>query len=148
MGQAAEKEGGRVWPNAVDGRNPDGTANPEGEGADLDPDSTENDDEGQAAVASPPPPDPAIMKRVNEASESIKQLKDQRSEINSKISAEIEGLEALGINRHAFRFYMRYLDMSDTQRSGLDLSLILCRQAGGIPVQTDWVGESEPDEAA
>lgn len=107
----------------------------------MNPESTENTDGG--GVTATPKPNDVINKAVSKAVDDIKKLKDERSGINSKISAIIEDLESKGINRHSFRYAMRVLEMSEDQRAGLDLSYLLVRQATGLPVQSDWIDESQ-----
>lgn len=107
-------------------------------GGALDPDDMNNNEPG-GGVAVPPKPSPDINKKIAAAVSKIDTLKKQRSEINSKISAEIEAVEALGINRHAFRHAMRYAEMSPEQRQGLDLSYATTRAAIELPLQIDWI---------
>jgi len=107
----------------------------------MNPESTENTDGGGVKVT--PQPNDVINQAVRKAIEDIETLKAERKNINSQISAIIEALEAKGINRHSFRYTMRVLEMSEDQRGGLDLSYLLCRQATGMPVQSDWVNETE-----
>ena len=107
----------------------------------MNPESTENTDGGGVVVT--PPPNDVINAAVRKAVEDIETLKAERKKINSQISAIIEDLEAKGINRHSFRYTMRVLEMSEDQRGGLDLSYLLCRQATGMPVQQDWIDETE-----
>ena len=108
------------------------------------PESTENND-GGGGVSVTPRPNDVINKAVTKAVEDIKTLKEERSAINSKISAIIEDLESKGINRHSFRYTMRVLEMSEDQRGGLDLSYMLCRQAVGMEIQVDWIDEQKVD---
>ena len=107
----------------------------------MNPESTENTDGGGVTVT--PKPNDVINKAIEKAVEDIDKLKAERKAINSKISAIIEDLESKGINRHSFRYAMRVLEMSEDQRAGLDLSYLLCRQATGMPLQSDWIDETE-----
>lgn len=93
-----------------------------------------------------PRPETKVNRKIMDAITQINSLKAERKEINSKISAIIEGLEADGINRHAFRYTMHYLSLAEDKREGLDLSYVLCRTACGAPVQMDWIEESNGSE--
>ena len=108
-------------------------------GSDKNPESTENTDGGGVAVT--PRPNDVINQSVTKAVDDINALKEERAVINSRIRVIIEELESKGINRHAFRYAMRVLEMSKDQRAGLDLSYMLCRHATGLPVQSDWIDE-------
>ena len=110
-------------------------------GGKLDPESTENTDGGGVKVT--PQANDVINRAITKGVEDIKKLKEERAAVNSKIAAIIEDLDAKGVNRHAFRYNMRVLDMAEDQRGGLDLSYLLCRQATGQPFQQDWIDESE-----
>lgn len=110
-------------------------------GGKLDPENVDNDDGGGVELT--PQPNDVINQAVRKAVEDIETLKAERKNINSQISAIIEDLEAKGVNRHSFRYTMRVLEMSEDQRGGLDLSYLLCRQATGMPLQSDWINETE-----
>jgi len=108
-------------------------------GGALDPEDIENEDE--AGTVAVPQPNDVINQAIMNAMNEIKTLVSERSAINAKITAVIEGLEAKGVNRHAFRYAMKVEGMDETQRSSLDLSYVLSRTAMDIPVQTDWIQE-------
>lgn len=74
---------------------------------------------------------------VVNAVSAIQGYKSKRGSINSDIAAIIEDLEAQGINRHALRSVIRYVEMSETQRNGFDFAYELVREAMGEPLQPD-----------
>lgn len=78
-----------------------------------------------------------IRKAIEKAAGEIGELKKQREAINADIASKIEKLEALGINRHAFRFAMKYLDSNDATREGFDIGYQLSREALGVAIQGD-----------
>lgn len=90
-----------------------------------------------------PRPDEIFLARIKKAAEEMDNLDAKAKEINAKRSAIIEGLESKGVNRHAFRYARQVLGMKECKREGLDLSYMLCRQAMGLPVQTDWLDDSQ-----
>ena len=118
-------------------------------GGKLDPDhkpedvNNTGDGEGVRVV---PQPNDLVNRKIKKAIADIDALKSERSAINAKISAIIESLEADGINRHSFRYTMLVLGMKESQRQGLDLSYLLCRQATDLPMQQDWIKEQEKGE--
>lgn len=78
-----------------------------------------------------------LEKQIAEAAARISELKKDRAAINQDIAAVIETLEANGINRHAFRFALRYWESNETTREGFDIGYELARQALGVPLQGD-----------
>jgi len=121
----------------------DGTVGGALDQMDKNPESTENNDGGSGGVAVTPRPNDVINRAITKAVADIKQLKDERSGINSKISVIIEDLESKGVNRHSFRYAMKVEAMSVEQRAGLDLSYLLCRMATGLPLQSDWIDDQD-----
>lgn len=130
-------------PNAAEIQHPDEPVNTpwedEGQGV---PNDEGNDDE---TPKGPPPPNPKVVKKVEGIINDMKTLEAQRKEINDKISALIEGAEAMGINRHALRAAKQYGEMSERKREAYDLSYTLARLAVGMPIQTDWVADNRDD---
>lgn len=110
--------------------------------ANGDPMSTEVNDDGKT-IASVPKPNDEINKIILKAIDEINEHKAVASSANAEIRAVIENLEAKGVNRHAFRYACKVLEMNDDQRQGLDLSYMLVRQAGGAAVQTDWLDDKK-----
>lgn len=78
-----------------------------------------------------------IKAAIFDAAEKIASHKKTREAINAEIAAEIEKLEALGINRHAFRFAMKYLESNKVTREGFDIGYQLSREALGVALQAD-----------
>ena len=78
-----------------------------------------------------------IRKAIEKAAAKIGDLKKQREAINQEIAAKIEALEALGVNRHAFRFAMKYWESNDATREGFDIGYQLSREALGVAIQGD-----------
>ena len=78
--------------------------------------------------------------------DKIKSLKGDREATNADISAIIEELEAKGVNRHAFRKALAYMDMDPEQRRNFDFAYELVRESIGLPVQADLFEET-PAEA-
>jgi len=107
-----------------------------GKSGEVDPESTENIDDGRG-LTTKAQRGPELNKKIADAVETINELKAQRSLINAQITAVIEDVEAQGINRHAFRFAMKFLEMATEQREGLDFSLAVARSAMGQPMQAE-----------
>ncbi len=106
----------------------------------------EEGDEKRTPSASDPKLDQAIAK----AFATIDQLVEERAEINAKIAAEVQTLEAqFGLNRHAVRYVLQYRKMAEDKRETLDLSYFIARRAAGAPVQSDMFLSSaaKPDAA-
>lgn len=78
-----------------------------------------------------------IHERVSKARDSIIKWKKERSEINSKIKAEMEGIESLGLRKGSFRQALAYFEADADGRANLDESLLICREGMGVPVKGD-----------
>jgi hypothetical protein len=61
----------------------------------------------------------------------------QREDINAQIKAEKTGLEADGINGHAFKAVMAFRKLSEDQQVNYDLTNQVLRRAIKAPVQMD-----------
>ncbi|MCF6278419.1 MAG: hypothetical protein L3J16_06710 [Anaerolineales bacterium] len=147
--KALEKVGSSTFPGAVNGSvggplDPGGVKNQSASSDDDidDPMSTENKSDANQTVKVPKPND-EINGLILSAIEEISGHKAVASAANAEIKAVIEILEAKGVNRHAFRYACKVLEMNDSQREGLDLSYMLVRQAGGAAVQTDWLDDKK-----
>ena len=70
-----------------------------------------------------------------EAHEEITQLKKDRQEINAKIKAVRERMEAKGITKTAFDAAMSYVEMSPERREGFDTAYLIAREGLGAPVK-------------
>lgn len=123
---------GQVFPDAMDGTVPK---------------SQQKAETSEEVKASVPRPSKDINKVITAAIEKISGLELQRETINSQIKAVVEDLESRGINRHAFRYAVRVMKMSESKREGYDLSYMLVRQAADQPLQQDWLdGDGESSE--
>lgn len=86
---------------------------------------------------------------IRTAYDEIEQLKKERGEINAKIKAKRENMEALGITKSAFDDAMSYINSTPEKREGYDTAYIIAREALGAPVkgaQADLFGEAVKEE--
>lgn len=65
----------------------------------------------------------------------IEQWKKERGEINAKIKAERESMEAKGMTKDAFDDAMAYVNSTPEKREGYDTAYLICREALGAPVK-------------
>lgn len=84
------------------------------------------------------------------AIEAIKGFRAEREDTNAGIEAVITGLEAMGLNRHAFKMALKYSEMDENQRKNFDFAYNLVREAIGQPLQPDLFEEADdhPDPDA
>ncbi len=90
----------------------------------------------------------AAVKAIEKIIEKIQGYKDERENSNAKIEAEIAGLEAMGVNRHAFKMALKYSEMDENQRKNFDFAYNLVREAIGQPLQPDLFEEPPTSTAA
>lgn len=83
---------------------------------------------------------PEVRSAVAQAFERIKELEDQRRDINAQIKAEREGLVSRGLNKQALKDAERYCKLDETQRQGYDESLAISRKAMSLPIQPGLFG--------
>jgi hypothetical protein len=67
--------------------------------------------------------------------DKIEQWKKDRQEINAKIKAERERINAKGIVKIAFDAAMSYVNMDPERQEGYDTAYIIAREALGKPVK-------------
>lgn len=95
------------------------------------------DDKAQGGEAVRVVDSPDLRRAILDAHNKIEQWETQRAALNANISAEIEALDAWGINREAFRYARKVMGMKETKKLALDQSYAICRGALGYPVQGD-----------
>lgn len=118
-----------------------------------------NDIEFDDSPLPPPPQDnkTAIMggnikglkENIKHSYDEIEQLKKERQEINAKIKAIRESMEAQGITKTAFDAAMSYVNMDPDRREGFDTAYIIAREGLGSPVkgaQIDLFGNAVTDD--
>lgn len=84
-----------------------------------------------------------VLAACASAIEKIKAKEAERKRINDEISAIREGVKARGINMHSFRVALAYSKMDTVQRDGFDDSLVIVREAIGLPIQPALFTEAE-----
>ena len=82
-------------------------------------------------------PDQDFLDYVEASFSTIDQLMLERSEINDKIAAEKAGLEAKGLNKHAFKAVLAFRKLNEDQQENYDLTNQLLRRAIRAPVQLE-----------
>ncbi len=78
-----------------------------------------------------------VKEAIKDAIGQVRQLKNDRSDINADMQAVREKLNALGIPKAAFDMAMKYIDMDADKREGFDIAYALVREVGGLPLQED-----------
>lgn len=81
-------------------------------------------------------PDKEVLEKILELVQRMDALDAQAREINAARSLVREEVENLGVNRHAFAFVRRFWNFDERQRDGFDLSLVICRHAVGLPLES------------
>lgn len=84
-----------------------------------------------------------LKKKVAKAIQSVKSLKEERTETNAAIAEVRASMEAAGIHKAAFDMAMRYLAWEPEKREGFDLAYAICREAGGLPMAEDLFAAAE-----
>lgn len=87
----------------------------------------------------------SLRMHIKDKVDRIRSLKNDREGTNADISAIIEELEAKGVNRHAFRKALAYMDMDPQQRRNFDFAYELVRESIGLPIQADLFEEPKGD---
>jgi len=79
----------------------------------------------------------AIKDEIKSQVDLILAAENKRSEANADIAAARAKIESLGIAKKALAWAMAYSKLDVDQRSGIDLSFTIVREAIGLPVQAD-----------
>ena len=105
-----------------------------GQGEDEGPGIQQPQTEARSMLAQP---DQDFLDYVEASFSTIDQLMLERSEINDKIAAEKAGLEAKGLNKHAFKAVLAFRKLNEDQQENYDLTNQLLRRAIRAPVQLE-----------
>lgn len=78
-----------------------------------------------------------LKKEIADALAKMKDLKNDRADVNEEMGSIRARLEAKGIPKKAFAMAQQYINMDPDDREGFDIAYALCREAGGLPMQED-----------
>lgn len=81
--------------------------------------------------------DPDFMDKLREGAEKIAVIQGKRKELNASIAEVMATFENDGLNRHAVKAAIKFVDMNETEQENYDLSYTVMRKALGQPVQGD-----------
>jgi uncharacterized protein (UPF0335 family) len=89
----------------------------------------------------------ALKKHIKDGVDKIEKFKEQRSNLNDKISEVRTALAAEGIPKKALDMALSYMNMEPDKREGFDLAYTIVREAIGLKMEPDLfdqVGGAEP----
>ena len=78
-----------------------------------------------------------LQKAAFEAIQEITNLEKSRSEVNAKIQAIRERLEAKGISKKSLAVALMVSKMNEDHLDGFDTAYLICRKAINLPVQSE-----------
>lgn len=78
---------------------------------------------------------------IRDAFKTIDQLGKDRDAINQKVQATREDLYAKGIPKEAFDLARNYANWPEDKRRNFDLAFAICREAVGMPMQSDFLDQ-------
>lgn len=84
-----------------------------------------------------------LKKDISEALGKLKQLRNERSDVNADMASIRADLESKGIPKKALAAAITYMNMDPEDREGFDLAYALVREAGGLPLQEDLFQAAE-----
>lgn len=80
-----------------------------------------------------------LNKDIEKAFSDIDTLAKDRDAINQKVQAVREDLYAKGIPKEAFDLARNYKEWPEDKRRNFDLAFAICREAVGMPMQSDFL---------
>ncbi len=90
----------------------------------------------------------SIRKDILAAYTKVKKLREQRGDINSKISETRASLEPLGVPKEAFDNALSYMNWDQDKRQGYDFAYALCREGMGMPIHADLFNDAAATQNA
>lgn len=90
--------------------------------------------------------DPDFMDKLREGADKIAEIQGKRKELNASIAEVMATFENDGLNRHAVKAAIKFIDMNETDQENYDLSYTVMRKALGQPVQGDLFEASVASE--
>lgn len=81
--------------------------------------------------------DQTFLNRLADARARLNQLSLDSKKINDERSSIYSGMQSDGLNANAVKMAIRYVDMTDEQKTNFDLSYAVARRAFGEPLQDD-----------
>jgi len=81
--------------------------------------------------------DPDFMQKLTDGAAKIARIAGERKELNAEIAEVMASFENEGLNRHAAKAAMKYVDMNEKDQLNYDLTYNVMRKALGKPVQGD-----------
>ena len=80
---------------------------------------------------------PDFMQKLQDGAAKIAKIAGERKELNAQIAEVMATFENDGLNRHAVKSAIRYIDMNEKDQQNFDLTYNVMRKALGKPVQGD-----------
>ena len=82
--------------------------------------------------------DEILAEKIRKACDDLDALDVKAQDITSKRAEVIARMEAVGLDKDAFRYVRALSKKGETDFAVLDLTTAICRKALQIPMQVDW----------